>query len=330
MDIINLDDDLDDDLNLDDETELVPTPTPIWERPVIRLSHSSRNLLRGCERKYYLTRHKKLDTLTDIAPPDTDKNNTHLDFGSALGIGVQALLVTEDLHFAMWKMIYSFNFADETATKNILSLIAGLKAFHEQWNYDEWEVAEYNGLPAAELSFKIILNPDTGDYTCGFMDLVMKNKRTGYYTVVEVKTTGVKFQDVAPMYSNSDQGVGYSVVLDNIVGEQATFHVLYLVLQLKHNNILPDWHFLPFLKTKKDRLEFLLAQQLDYEYLKQLETIDFWPMRGNHCMTFGKTCHLYGVCGLETLKELPFQPPRPEADWTFTYNIQDLVKEQLA
>lgn len=323
MEIIDLD------LDIDDPTTLEPTAPAVWERPVVRLSHSTRNLLHGCERKFYLTRYKKLDSIADIAPADTDETNVHFDFGSALGVGIQTLLITEDLTQAIWVAIRTYNFAEPTATKNILSLVAALQSFDSQWNYDEWEVAYYNGQPASELSFKIILDPITGDYTCGYMDLVMKNKRNGLYTVVEVKSTGMKMDDVAPLYANSDQGVGYSVVLDSIAKDSATFHILYIVLQFKSNNILGTWHFLPFLKTKKNRLEFLLAQQLDYEYLKQLEAIDFWPMRGNHCITFGRTCHLYGVCHLETLKELPYQPPRPEDNWTFVYNIEELIQEQM-
>lgn len=316
------------DIDLDDPTELEPTQPAVWERPIIRMSHSSRNLLRSCERKYYLARYKKLDSVIDVEP-ETDRTNVHLDFGSALGVGIAQLLVTQDLEAGIWAAIKAYNYAEMTDAKNDLSLVAGIQAFHKQWNYDEWEVAYYNGKPAAELSFKIILNEETGDYTCGFMDLVMRNTRTGLATVMEVKHTGSKVEDVRPLYANSDQGVGYSVVLDNVVGEQATFHVLYLVLQLKANNIIPTWHFLPFLKTKKDRLEFLLAQQLDYEYLKQLEALDFWPMRGNSCMAFNRPCFLFGSCHLETLKELPYQPPRKEADWTFTYNINDLVREQM-
>lgn len=325
MDILNIDE-----LDIDDDTMLAPTQPAVWERPPVRMSHSSRGLLHGCERKYYLTRYKKLDSLADIAPPDTDKNNEHLDFGSALGIGIQALIITNgDLEAAIWTAIRAFNFANETPTKNIRSLVFGLMSFDQQWNYNEWEVAIYDNNPAAELSFKIILDPVTGDYTCGFMDLVLRSVSTGLYTVLEVKSTGVKHENIAPMYSNSDQGVGYSIVLDHIAGEHSTFHVLYAVMQLKSNNIVPTWHFLPFLKTKKDRLEFLLAQQLDYEYLKQLEAIDFWPMRGNHCIAFGKVCHLYGTCQLETLKELPFQPAKAEHDWTFTYNVQELIEEQM-
>lgn len=320
-----------DEIDLDDPTELdsIAKEPDLWERPVIRMSHSSRSLLHGCERKYYLSRYKKMDTVADIAPADDRDNNTHLDYGHALGVGAQTLLITQDLEAAIWAALREFHFAEETPTKNALGLVAALQAFHAQWPYHEWEVATWNNHPAAELSFKIILDRERGDYTCGFMDLVMRHKASGLYTVVEVKSTGTKLEDVAPLYANSDQGVGYSVVLDSIAGEHSTFHVLYIVLQLKHNNILPKWHFLPFLKTKKDRLEFLLAQQLDYEYLKQLEQLDFWPMRGNHCLTFNRTCHLYGVCNLETLRELPYQPPRPEAEWDFTYSIEELIAKQL-
>ncbi len=327
---------MDDFAFLDDDTELetnAPQLKGCAERPVVRMSHSSRAMLHSCERKYYLARYKLLDSIS-IQEADSNKNNTHLDFGTAIGAGIQALLVTEgDLTKALWIALREFNFAAETDTKNVLSLIHAIQAFHVQWDYDDWEVAYYTkdgkSIPAAELSFKILLDSDSGDYTCGYMDIVLRSKRTGLYTVVEVKTTGTRLQHIEPLYSNSDQGVGYSVVLDSIQVESSTFHVLYLVCQFPGNNILCKWHFLPFLKTKKDRLEFLLTQQMDYQYLKNLEEIDYWPMRGNACMSFNRPCFLYGICNLETIQDLPYQPPRPEDNWTFTYHIQDLIRTQL-
>lgn len=312
--------DLDAPMQEEGEPNLIPASEV---RVPIRLSHSSRNLLRGCERKYYLTRYKVLDEL-DLPPADTDKNNEHLDFGSALGVGIQHLLETENLQAAVWKTIRTFNFAYETDSKNLLSLVAALQSFHAQWNYDDWEFIK------GEASFKIILDEESGDYTCGFIDAIIRNKVTGYFMVVEIKTTGAKYSDLRPMYQNSDQGVGYSVVLDAVVPNLSTFHVLYIVLQLKYNDIRPTWHFFPFPKTRKDKLEFLLTQQMDYEYLRKLEEVDFWPMRGNHCMTFGRTCHLMGVCNLSTIHELPYMPAKPEAKWDYVFKLDNLIQEQLS
>lgn len=319
---------------LDDESELRESPPGLFERPVVRLSHSSRNMLRSCERKYYLSRYKKLDTI-EVGEAETNKNNTHLDFGTALGAGIQALLISEgDLTHALWVALRTFNFAEETPTKNVKSLVHAIHSFDSQWEYHEWDVVYFinkqgKSVPAAELSFKIILDEATGDYNCGYMDIVLRSKTTGLYTVVEIKTTGSKVSNIEPMYANSDQGVGYSVVLDSIKAESSTFHVLYLVVQFKGSNILSTWHFLPFLKTRKDRLEYLLTQQLDYQYLKSLEEIDYWPMRGNSCMAFNRPCFLYGVCNLDTMKDLPYQPPREEDDWTFVYSIEQLIQQQL-
>lgn len=296
----------------------------------IRLSHSSRLLLRGCERKYFLTKMKQIDSIYDDYDiiPDSNTNNANLDFGTAFGIGIARLLATNgDVEAAIWTAVTSFNFADETRIKNVLSLVAAIRAFDAQWEYDLWEVAVLaNGKPAAELSFKLVLNRETGDYTCGFMDIILRNRETGFYTVLECKTTGIKIEDVRPLYQNSDQGVGYSLILDSIVGEQSTYHVLYVVLQLKHGNILPTFHFLPFIKTRKDRLEFLFGQQLDYEYLQKMIKLDFWPTRGSHCLSWGRPCHFFGLCSLESLLEKEESEDVPENDWDFVYYLDDLLE----
>lgn len=309
------------DANIEEEGAEVIPASPI--RIPIRLSHSSRLLLHGCERKYYLTRYKVLDEL-DLPPADSNKNNTHLDYGTALGIGIQHLLATGNLNESVWKAISSFNFAFETASKNVLSLVAAIKSFDAQWDYDEWEFIR------GEASFKILLDRESGDYTCGYIDAIIRNRNTGYYTVVEIKTTGAKYGDLRPMYQNSDQGVGYSTVLDSVAPGINSFHVLYLVLQLKYNDIRPTWHFFPFPKTQQNKLEFLLTQQLDYEYLRRLEEVDYWPMRGSHCMSYGRACHLLGVCDLSTIQELPFMPARPEDEWDYTFELSQLIQEQTS
>jgi hypothetical protein len=101
-------------------------------------------------------------------------------------------------------------------------------------------------------------------------------------------------------------------------------------LQLKYNDIRPTWHFLPFLKTKKNRLEYLLSHQIDYEYHVHLENIDFWPMRGNSCLAWNRPCRFFGVCDLDTIDSLPFMPAKAEDDWDYVFNINALIEEQMA
>lgn len=315
-----------------DEIQLVPWAQiyPTLARKPFRLSHSTLNLIHSCERKF---QRLKLQTIQDQELVlDSRSNNVNLDYGSAFGIGIQTCIITQSLEQAVWEAMKSYNYANESETKNALGLVAGIQAFADQWDADFWEIAYYNGKPAAELSFKIIIDVETQDYYCGYIDLVLRNKITGKATVVEVKTTGMKLEDIRPLYQNSGQALGYSLLLDHIEQEAEeppdAWDILYLVNQLKSSTILPKIQGLSFPKTAKDRLSWLLDLKIDHERLVALYAIDHWPMRGGSCLTFNRACSLLGVCDLATL-EAPPALIRPEEEWDFVFTLDELIERAM-
>ena len=75
---------------------------PSLSRAPHRFSHSSFTLFHSCERKYDLFRNKHIGSSLSDEGLDTSLNNVHLDFGSALGVGIQSLLTHKSLDKAIW------------------------------------------------------------------------------------------------------------------------------------------------------------------------------------------------------------------------------------
>lgn len=303
---------------------------PNLSRKPMRMSFSSFNLFNSCERKFNLSKNRDMSSWEIVQ--DTNRNNVHLDYGTALGVGFQSLILSQDLEASIWGALRSYNFADETKAKNSLSIVTALQAFHALDIGDEWEIVYYKGKPAAELSFKLVLDPETGDYYCGFIDVVIRHRVSKVAVIVEVKTTGSKQEDLKPMFQNSAQGIGYSIILDAIeqeAGFDASWTVLYIVAQFKGPNIIPKINLLPFNKQAKHRFEWLLDMKLDYQRLLELEKLDYWPKRGNNCFNYFRPCPYFGICDLESIAETTEARIAKEEDWDFVFNLEDLIAKEM-
>ncbi len=295
---------------------------PELERKPLRLSYSTFNMLHSCPRKFNLL---KIKNVNDVQAFEATKDT---DYGSAFGVGVQEYILTQDIEQAIWKAMLEFQYVDETKNKNAVGVVLGIQAFAKHWNADDWELAYYNGKPAIELSFKIILDEETQDYYCGYVDVILINRKTRVAVVVEVKTTGIKMEDLRPYYQNSSQAIGYSIVLDAIVGKDAaaSWTLLYVVNQLKsHTHPIPSIRILPFYKSKKDRLEWLLDTRIKYEQLLSYMEIDYWPKEGGSCMAYMKACPLFNLCDMTTLSTNE-ELIKPEDEWTFTFTLDELIE----
>lgn len=319
-------------IDFDFEAPIVERPSRLrpWQkiypslaRKPMRLSYSTNSLVESCARKFHLTKDRNL--IEWDLPRESRENNEHLDFGSAIGIGTAEYIVSNNLEKAIWAALSNFNFANETDTKNAISLVTCLQALNATWDPSQWEIATYNGKPAAELSFKVTLDEATQDYYCGYVDLVLIHRESKLAVVLEVKSTGYKMLDLRPLYQNSAQGTGYSVVLDPITGGDSSWQVLYLVYQFKSNNVVPTLLVYPFKKTLRDRLEWLLDLRLLYGHLLSLYDLNYWPKRSSGCMAYGKPCSLFGTCDLEAMQYTEDAWIAPEPQWDFEFHIDELI-----
>lgn len=256
------------------------------------LSHSAIQTLRSCPRKFELDR---------LSPSNRDAGTIHTAFGSAVGDGIQKVLETNSLDagllaaFRAWDVdLYE---SMPKAYKSFPHAILAVTNFYENIlpQFGDWELLwiddKYGGTkPACELSFVVKL--PLGYYYRGFLDAVLRNKANGRYRVLELKTTGSKFVDEAS-YSNSFQGVGYSIILDKIAPEgYSDYEVLYLVFKT-FNQTFEDY---PFLKLSSHRMNWLNDLLLTVETIELYKRTKRFSTNGDSCKSFGRLCRFYEEC----------------------------------
>lgn len=288
----------------------------------IRLSHSTLDILHTCERKFQMER---------LLLGESEKKDWPATvFGKSLGAGISTYLLTQDIDAAIYSayMAYFPSLEDDKRTEEVaINMILNMQP-HLDNLLQDYEVAFFNSKPAVELSFN--MNIDSVFYYVGYVDIVLKNKWSGKYAIMENKTTALNLFDLSCMYQNSGQALGYSIILDAIAGEEnADYEVLYFVGQLgSGNGFSPKIHTLPFAKSLSDRLNWFISLQLDVNRIKEMLEMNIFPMRGSNCLQYMRPCRQFGVCNLHGLDE--YAPPLiDEITYDFTYNLDEVIANHL-
>lgn len=307
----------------------------IWSEPeytgkvdyrLRQLSHSSRQLLSLCKRKFQLQRLRANRT------QDSPETGVTFAFGHIVGEAVQGIFAGLEEQEILWKMFLMWDAADlfsenEREGKSFWEGIMAyqkLRALKDQGFLDEYEIVWYNGKPACELSFCINF-PDGFRYR-GHVDAVLRHKITGQILVLEAKTT--KNNPVNPAsYKNSGQAIGYSIVLDHLFPDLSSYEVLYLVYQTKIRNFEP----IPFKKTYLQRALWIRELLLDIDIIKLCDEADVFPMNGDACTSFGRDCEYLQTCTLSTkyLTKPCTQESEDKVDYQVTIGLMDLLETQL-
>lgn len=288
----------------------------------MRLSYSSLGKLHSCERLFQLD--KIIGAGQEyIQTPDTT-------FGSAFGEGVQHYLVNQDKDAAIFAAFMVYDLSLQSEKKTIEKLVNALSVafFKVDDILLDYDIAEIDGAPAIELSFRLDLNADGTDYFVGFIDAVLRHKWTGVLVVLEVKTTGLELLDLSPVYRHSGQALGYSIVLDKVSQEERNFQVLYLVAQLGRG-FTPQIHLLPFDKTINNRLEWFFTLKMDYQKILDMKGHGVFPRRGDSCLKYGKPCKHFGTCELTAFDEMIRSEPVDTNVYQYHYSLDDLIDEHL-
>ena len=290
---------------------------------MIRLSHSALDVLHVCERKFQLDRLLVSELSEREEWPSTV-------FGRAYGEGVASYMTHQDPDLALFKtfMAYWPILEEERKTQEICMSLVLSSIPHLDNLLMDWEVATFNGKPAIELSFR--LNIDSRFYFVGYIDLVLRNKWTGVHGIMEVKHTGLNIFDLSPLYQNSGQALGYSIVLDKIVGEaQSNYEVLYFAGQLgSGNGFSPKIHTMIYPKTLQDRLNWFITLGMDVERLHLMLDNNVFPLRGASCLQYMKPCKHLGTCnlhGLDTYKE----EIEDTIVYDFNYQLDEVIQDHL-
>jgi len=272
----------------------------------------------------------QLDRLLEGSPDKQDYPATV--FGKAFGEGVSTYLLTQDANKSLFSAFQTYSplLEDEKRTVEICMnlLICTFPKLDDLLM--DWEVAVFAGKPAVELSFRLNITEDI--YFVGYVDVVLRNKWTGRYAILENKTTGLNLFDLDPMYKNSGQALGYSIVLDKIAGEQnSEYDVLYLIGQLKsvsNGGFSPQIHLKEYPKTLQDRLNWFITLGMDVNRLEQMLSLNVFPLRGRSCLQYMRPCNHMGTCSMQTLDRYK-EIEEDTIDYQFVYNLEDLITDHM-
>lgn len=299
------------------------------------LSHSYRLELHSCPRKFQLNRLRAKQESPD--PTAAINQNITFAFGHVVGEGIQYVLEGLPLEECIWKMFLGWH-ADledrnEKQNKSFYMAVAAIQKFHHIRSHgflDDFELAEFNGRKAIELSFQIHL-PD-GFIMRGSCDAVLRNKNTGEVLVLECKTSSASNVNPAE-WKNASQGLGYSVVLDHVFPDITSYKVMYLIYGTKSMDFTP----LPFVKSYLQRAQWIQELLLDVEMIKLYENTGVYPMHGESCYSWYRECEYLNTCTLSTKYLVPDMGSGSYVEQNSTYNkpydvvitLVDLITSQL-
>lgn len=269
-----------------------------------------------------------------------DGSNPDLSFGSAIGAGVQKLLIGGTLEEAWLETFLNWD-CDieekyEKAKKSLAYALHAVKTFeaYARILLEDWEVYEFlakdgNVRKATELSARI-------DFPNGFVyrlyiDVVLRSKSSGKLLVLELKTTKFKVIDES-LYKNSNQALGYGVVVDAIAPGEAEFDVWYY----PYSSTEEDWKFFPFPKSRIAKAEWIKTVLHDTRVLNLCIEEDFFPKNGENCYDFFRQCDYYGACDMS--KRARYAGPatlesrvkkKSEDIYDFNFTVEQLIAQQM-
>lgn len=288
----------------------------------IRLSHSALKTFNTCERKFQLER------LLEGAP--SKEETSHTVFGKAFGVFVSSYFLTQDVSMSIYKAWLEYYPVVEDDAKTEETMIISCLASVSQLDLliQDYEVATFNFKPAVELSFR--LEVDDNCYFVGYIDLVLRSKLTGRMAILEVKTTGLSLFDLSPLFQNSGQALGYSITLDQIVGEnQSDYDVIYLIAQLNKKTFgSVKVHTLTFSKTLADRFNWFIALKMDADRLGAMLEAQVFPMRGDSCLQFMRPCPHFNTCQLHSLDRIK-EIEVDEIDYQFRFELEEVIDSHI-
>lgn len=254
-------------------------------------TYSTAEVFHACPRKYEL---KKMQA----AHGGSERvNSTTFAFGHAVGAGVATFDATQDLRRAIFDAFIAWDmdlFADERKQGRRHG-----KSFHEAvWALyvyktfceEETDLGEYD---VVGIEHTVAVDFEDGHFFSGHVDELLKHKATGRVRVKENKTTG--FSNIDPaLYSNSDQALGYSVVVENFgVSEYEVMYVVYSSTEQK-------WTQFNFVKPTYKRAEWIQDQLLINQQIDHYSELKFFPKRGGACFDYMRRCEYYETCDISS------------------------------
>ena len=279
------------------------------------ISHSMEEVLNSCPRKFQIAK-----LAAGSAEGRPRYNNVTFAFGHAVGAGVAVYDKTQSLRSAIWAAFLAWDidlFAHEEhrpprpdPKKSFAFVVYALEkyaAWYAENMMDQYEVVELEATVCVDLEtgddFDAIengvLNPDRvvpTQYHTGHIDELLRHKVSGNLRVKENKTTSLTVVDPA-MYANSNQTLGYSVVVAQFGA--AEYDVLYTV----YSSTEMRWISFDFPKTRLSRAQWLKTETQQAEVIRIYADDDFFPMRGSSCYSYNRQCEHFGSCNMDLKRQ---------------------------
>jgi hypothetical protein len=255
-------------------------------------SYSMQQTFHGCPKKFELA---KLRAATNA--PETREANVTFAFGHAVGAGVAKYDETLDIREAIWEAFIAWDVdllevEEKHGKKTGKSIHEAIWALYvwKQFHAEETDLGEF---AVVQAEATMVVDFEDGHYYIGHIDELLQHEATGRLRVKENKTTAMVNIDTAS-YSNSDQGLSYSILAD-MLGE-TEYEVLYTVYSTAER----EWRQFSFVKSAAKKAEWIQDQLLQHAQQDQYSELKFFPKRGNNCMAYNRRCPEYELCDINS------------------------------
>lgn len=215
-------------------------------------------------------------------------------FGHAVGAGVATYDQTGNIRDAIWAAFLAWDVdllqegTSPTGKSKGESFWEAIQAIqqYEIFLQSELDLSAYQ---VVKLEATLVVDFEDGHFYTGHIDELLQNPNTGDYLVKENKTTGFSVVDPA-LYSNSEQTLSYSVIVDMLGGQSYT--VLYTI----YSKPTQRWITFEFVKSAHKKAEWLQDQLLIHQQRDDYIAANFFPKRGASCTRFNRRCEFYETC----------------------------------
>ena len=263
-------------------------------------SYSMQSELHACPRLFQFMK-LRADQSLEMLDEVEESGSVTFAMGHAVGAGIAVYDKTRDLGNALFAAFLAWD----------IDLLAehehapGKRKKLESFAHACWAVMQYPNFIAEEtdledyevvqLEATVGVDFENDHYYIGHVDELLRNKYSGRFKVKENKTSGFASIDPA-LYSNSDQALSYSLIVD--AHGASEYEVQYTIYSKPEQR----WLSMDFVKSPHSKLEWLQGQALLSSDIDMYAEGNFFPKRGNSCMRFNRRCHLYEECDLSTDK----------------------------
>lgn len=278
----------------------------------ITTSHSVDNLFDYCARKF------EFATMYDKRP-DRDSGFA-ADVGTALHEGLQRYVLLRNageneqhcVEQAYLTLLQWYPFADErdqhTGVRSFDNTNLMLYKLMRWEGWDDWELVQVDGFGwGIEIPFRIrhesigsFVSKNTGE-TCmlatqGKIDFVLRHKKTGVIATLDLKTTIVSEDLVEAEYKHSGQQVGYSQVIQHLLGEVLNeFDVYYLVAHFRSDDE-PKIHLVKIEKDSDAIDDYWLGKIERLMRMRYYAEAGWFPRTNGGCHSWNKQCSFFKIC----------------------------------